>query len=152
MKKRSFLITLVLLLLIVTVSAGSAAANEKSWRDYRGVFWLTVLHNNDGESDLLNLGSGLEDFGGAARFKTVVDQLKWTALNGLNGYPNWWRGVVMVSSGDNFLAGPEFNASQEKGVPFFDTIAMDLIGYDAVAIGNHDFAFGPDVLADFVDQ
>jgi 5'-nucleotidase len=151
MKKRSLMITLVLLLLIFTLSAGSVAANEFSWRDYRGVFWLTVLHNNDGESDLIDLGSGREDFGGAARFKTVVDQLKWTALNGLNGFPKWWRGVIMVSSGDNFLAGPEFNASQEKGVPFFDTIAMDLIGYDAVAIGNHDFDFGPDTLADFIE-
>jgi 5'-nucleotidase / UDP-sugar diphosphatase len=37
-----------------------------------------------------------------------------------------------------------------KGPPFYDTIAMDLIGYDAVAIGNHDFDFGPDVLEDFI--
>jgi 5'-nucleotidase len=56
----------------------------------------------------------------------------------------------MVSSGDNFLAGPEFNASLENGVPFYDTIAMELIGYDAVSFGNHDFDFGPDVLADFL--
>jgi 5'-nucleotidase len=57
----------------------------------------------------------------------------------------------MVSSGDNFLAGPEFTASLEKGAPFYDTIALDLIGYDALAIGNHDFDFGPDVLADFIE-
>jgi 5'-nucleotidase len=56
----------------------------------------------------------------------------------------------MVSSGDNFLAGPEFNASLANGVPFYDTIAMELIGYDAVSLGNHDFDFGPDVLADFL--
>jgi 5'-nucleotidase len=56
----------------------------------------------------------------------------------------------MVSSGDNFLAGPVFSASLDKGVPFYDTIAMDKIGYTAVAIGNHDFDFGPDVLADFI--
>ncbi|MGH2696554.1 MAG: bifunctional metallophosphatase/5'-nucleotidase, partial [Actinomycetota bacterium] len=60
------------------------------------------------------------------------------------------RGVVMLSSGDNFLAGPQFNASLEKGAPFFDTIALDLVGYDALAIGNHEFDFGPDVLADFI--
>jgi 5'-nucleotidase len=94
----------------------------------------------------------VEDFGGAARFKTLVDDLKWEATHGLRhpGQRGAKRGVVMVSSGDNFLAGPEFNASLEKGVPFYDTIAMDLIGYDAVAIGNHDFDFGPDVLADFI--
>ncbi len=114
-------------------------------------FWLTVLHNNDGESDLINLGSGLEDFGGAARFKTLVDRLKWDALHGKPPVPSAPRSVVMVSSGDNFLAGPEFNASLEQGVPFYDTIAMDLIGYDAIALGNHDFDFGPDVLADFIE-
>ncbi len=57
----------------------------------------------------------------------------------------------MISSGDNFLAGPEFTVGVENGIPFYDTIAMELIGYDAVALGNHDFDFGPGVLADFLD-
>ena len=114
-------------------------------------FYLTILHNNDGESQVINTGSGLEDFGGAARFKTVVDNLKWDALHGPWIQRGAMRGVVMISSGDNFLAGPEFNAGLENGVPFYDTIAMELIGYDAVNLGNHDFDFGPDVLADFLD-
>jgi 5'-nucleotidase len=107
-------------------------------------FMLTVLHNNDGESQLINAGSGIEDFGGVARFATLVDHLRSEAS--AEG-----SGVLMVSSGDNFLAGPEFNASLEKGVPFYDTIAMQLIGYDAAAIGNHEFDFGPEVLADFIE-
>ncbi len=116
-------------------------------------FLLTVLHNNDGESELIDLGSGLEDFGGVARFATLVDNLKREAINGPRNINQIGakRGVIMVSSGDNFLAGPEFNASLQKGVPFFDAIAMDLIGYDAAALGNHEFDFGPDVLADFLD-
>jgi 5'-nucleotidase len=117
-------------------------------------FWLTVLHNNDGESQLIDAGTGLEDFGGAARFATLVRDLKFEARHGprnRNLPPGGKRGVIMVSSGDNFLAGPEFNASLEKGVPFYDTIAMDLIGYEAAAIGNHEFDFGPDVLAGFID-
>lgn len=56
----------------------------------------------------------------------------------------------MLSSGDNFLAGPEFNVGLDNGVPFYDTVALDLIGYDAIALGNHDFDFGPGVLADFL--
>ena len=110
-----------------------------------GDFALTVLHNNDGESKLVHAGEGQEEFGGAARFKTLVDELKVAAT--VAG-----RGVLMLSSGDNFLAGPEFNASLQlpEGMPFFDGVAMDFIGYDAVAIGNHDFDFGPDVLAAFV--
>ncbi|MFO7548436.1 MAG: 5'-nucleotidase C-terminal domain-containing protein [Acidimicrobiia bacterium] len=113
--------------------------------------WLTILHNNDGESKLINRGVGLEDFGGAARFKTVTDNLKRQAVTGIPPTPGAKRAVIMVSSGDNFLAGPEFNVSLETGVPFYDTIALDLIGYDAIAIGNHDFDFNPDVLADFIE-
>jgi 5'-nucleotidase/UDP-sugar diphosphatase len=29
---------------------------------------------------------------------------------------------------------------------------MDIIGYDAVTLGSHDFDFGPDVLADFIEE
>jgi 2',3'-cyclic-nucleotide 2'-phosphodiesterase (5'-nucleotidase family) len=113
-------------------------------------FRLTLLHNNDGESQLIDAGEGLEDFGGVARFATLVEDLKRAATKGKGGGKGK-PGVLMVSSGDNFLAGPEFNASLEKGVPFYDTIALDLIGYDASAIGNHEFDFGPDVLADFIE-
>jgi 2',3'-cyclic-nucleotide 2'-phosphodiesterase (5'-nucleotidase family) len=112
-------------------------------------FTLTILHNNDGESDLLGDG----DFGGVDLFKTVVDNAKWDAANGPHDEDQIGakRGVIMVSSGDNFLASPEFTASLEKGVPFYDTMALDLIGYDAIDIGNHDFDFGPDILADFIE-
>ncbi|HYY76528.1 MAG TPA: hypothetical protein VE644_09445, partial [Gaiellaceae bacterium] len=121
------------LTLVLTLTAGPATAAGKK---PAGDFWLTILHNNDGESQLLNAGAGLEDFGGVARFKTLVDNLKADATTGKPSpqQRGMKRGVVMLSSGDNFLAGPEFNASLDKGVPFFDTIAMDLIGYDAVAI------------------
>ncbi|MDH3731622.1 MAG: bifunctional metallophosphatase/5'-nucleotidase, partial [Acidimicrobiia bacterium] len=103
-----------------------------------GDFTLTILHNNDGESQLIS-ASGEPDYGGVARFKTLVDTEKAAATN-----------VIMLSSGDNFLAGPEFTASLNKGVPYFDTIAAESFGYDAIALGNHDFDFGPDVLADFI--
>ncbi len=125
----------VVLLICLLAASGAASAGE---------FRLTILHNNDGESQLINAGDGLEDFGGVDRFKTVADQLKAEAR--MDG------GVLMVSSGDNFLAGPEFNVSLRlpESAPFYDALAMDLIGYDAVCIGNHDFDFGPDILARFI--
>jgi 5'-nucleotidase len=150
MKQKIFtylmLISLVMSM-VLAVGPGAAAAQQAEDVD----FYLTILHNNDGESQVINAGSGLEDFGGAARFKTLVDNLKWDATHGPWTQRGAKRGVVMISSGDNFLAGPEFNAGIENGVPFYDTIAMELIGYDAVNLGNHDFDFGPDVLADFLD-
>ncbi len=106
-------------------------------------FTLTILHNNDGESQLLN-APGQPDFGGAARFKTLVDQL--TAEGAAVG------GVTLLSSGDNFLAGPEFNASLNlpEGESFYDSRVVNTFGYDAFAIGNHEFDFGPDVLERFI--
>ena len=151
--------TLLLVVVIVAMVIPTTVLAEEGpqplpdsgfFRLKKGIYWLTLLHNNDGESDLIDLGADLPDFGGIDRFKTVVDNLKNEVIYGPPDYPGQHRGVLMVSSGDNFLAGPEFNASLDKGVPFYDTIGMDLIGYDAVAIGNHDFDFGPDILADFI--
>lgn len=148
MKKQSTIYAVLVVLLLVTlVVPGMALAAPPQPSVH---FWLTILHNNDGESQVINAGSGLEDFGGAARFKAVVDAEKWNAIHGPWTQRGAKRGVVMISSGDNFIAAPEFNASLDKGVRFYDTIAMELIGYNAVNLGNHDFDFGPDVLADFI--
>ena len=141
----------VLLMFAMALSLSTAVPTPATASQPKVDFYLTVLHNNDGESQVVNAGSGLEDFGGAARFKTLVDDLKWSATHGPWTQRGAKRGVVMLSSGDNFLAGPEFNAGLSNGVPFYDTIAMELIGYDAISFGNHDFDFGPDVLADFLD-
>lgn len=148
MRKRLLMYVLPLSILLMGMLAPSVTLAEGRDRDVE--FYLTILHNNDGESQVINAGSGLEDFGGAARFKAVVDKLRWEAIRLPWTQRAAKRGVVMLSSGDNFIAGPEFNASLVNGVPFYDTIAMELIGYDAVSFGNHDFDFGPDVLADFL--
>jgi 2',3'-cyclic-nucleotide 2'-phosphodiesterase (5'-nucleotidase family) len=126
--------SLAVLLLAVLPSAGASAQEAGC---------LVILHNNDAESQLLNAGRGLEDFGGAARFVTVVrEQRDQAEAKGC--------AVLTLSSGDNFLAGPEFTASLEKGVPFYDSIVVDAVAYDALAVGNHEFDFGPDVFAEFV--
>jgi len=139
-------VALVAALVLAAAPASLAAKQPKVH------LWLTVLHNNDGESRLINAGEGeLADYGGIARFKTLVDRLKFEATEGTEAEARPGKdGVVMLSSGDNFLAGPQFQASLDNGPPFYDSIGLDLIGYDAFALGNHEFDFGPDVLADFV--
>jgi 5'-nucleotidase len=157
-----------------TEDSGGIVRLSQGGQDDHVDFWLTVLHNNDAESQLVNY-PGLEDFGGIARFATLADELKEEAKRlpragnngrqirgglvpaGATGNPprnndNPGAAAVLVSSGDNFLAGPEFNLSLQNGVPFFDAIGLDLIGYDAFDIGNHEFDFGPDVLADFIES
>lgn len=133
----------------LTRFAGSTRAKRGATEP---ALWLHVLHNNDGESQLINAGPGaLADYGGIARFATLVDLLRDEALALPPARGAVARGSLLISSGDNFLAGPEFNASLNNGAPFFDSIALDRIGYDAFAIGNHEFDFGPDVLADFIE-
>jgi 5'-nucleotidase len=124
-----------------------------------GIYWvvfdgsgqvvtLTIIHLNDSESHLLHAGKGIEDFGGAARCVTVVKNLRSASATDV---------VLTLSSGDNFLAGPEFKAGLKAHNPalggmntYYDAKALDAIGYDAILLGNHDFDFGPDLLADFI--
>lgn len=137
------LILVAMLAALVVVASPAALAAPPDDYDTAD-FQITILHNNDGESQLVNAGSDLEDYGGAARFKALSDARKAAYTN-----------VLMISSGDNFLAGPEFNLglkhNTDTGEPMYDTVAMAFIGYDAVNLGNHDFDFGPDVLAKFIE-
>ncbi|MEL7120429.1 MAG: 5'-nucleotidase C-terminal domain-containing protein, partial [Bacteroidota bacterium] len=106
-------------------------------------FTLRIIHNNDGESRIVSETIDGKVVGGAAEFKTAVDSLKATGVSN-----------ITLSSGDNFLAGKNFAASLNRadGLPFYDVEVLEAIGYDAICIGNHDFDFGPDVLADFIND
>ena len=127
---KNFYLVLTLLLCSFAVQAQST-------------FTLRIMHNNDGESKIVPETVDGMKVGGAAEFKAVVDSLRAT------GMPN-----VMLSSGDNFLAGVAFNASLNRaaGQPYYDAVVIDSIGYDAIALGNHDFDFGPEVLAKMISD
>ncbi len=102
---------------------------------------LTIFHNNDGESKLF----GDASFGGVGQFVTTLNDLR---------VANAGRDQLTISSGDNYLAGAAFNASLATGPlgsrTYYDALALVEIGYDAITIGNHEFDFGPAVLADFI--
>ncbi|MDP8958360.1 MAG: 5'-nucleotidase C-terminal domain-containing protein [Actinomycetota bacterium] len=127
----------------IHVTAGElwAAAKPGGPGEDDVAYTLTVLHNNDGESDLLPDEDGA---GSISRFGWLLLDQRRTLERGRD------QGVVAVTAGDNFLASPEFQASLDKGVPFYDSIALGYLDYDAYTIGNHEFDFGPDVLADFI--
>jgi len=132
---------IVLLLASFGVAApADATHNSKPKVDVR----LTLLHNNDGESALFERTVEGQPFAGIAPFATVVKDLRKQGDRGRD------KVALVVSSGDNYLPSAQFQASLDKGIPYYDAIAMDLIGYDASAIGNHEFDFGPDVFANFV--
>lgn len=111
---------------------------------YDDCFQLQVLHNNDGESSLLPNDDGI---GGVANFKRRLDGLRSQAF--VDNFQS-----ILLSSGDNFLPGPEFSANESLSADddLYDAIAINAFGYDAICIGNHDFDFGPDVLQRLIED
>ena len=56
----------------------------------------------------------------------------------------------MLSSGDNFCRARVQRLAREWP-PFYDSLVVNAIDYDALAIGNHEFDFGPEVLVNFIE-
>jgi len=111
---------------------------------------LTILHNNDGESQRLNESTAGAAFGGAARFVSAIRTARKVKSD---------RDILTISSGDNFLASPELNATLQSlsdNIPsndiYFYGRLLDAIAYDAIVLGNHDFDFGPEFLANFIES
>ncbi|MEM9972206.1 MAG: metallophosphoesterase, partial [Pseudomonadota bacterium] len=122
----------------LALSAGAASAE----------YSITILHTNDFHDRFepisrFNSGCDEEDnlagecFGGAARMVTAIEAAK--ARN-----DNW----LLLDAGDQF-----------QGTLFFQFYAGDVqaemmtkLGYDAMAVGNHEFNNGPEGLAAFVEK
>src|ERR671914_2317971 len=157
------LVSILAILLVAALAAPSGVSADGRDDDdsNRDNFRLTLLHNNDGESKLAT-GSSVPGYGGAARFATVVERLRAEAA----GRTNRGRGgddddddddrgrrsraTLLVSSGDNFLAGLAILAGFESGPPWPDATVANLLGYDAMTIGNHEFDFGQARLAEYI--
>lgn len=105
---------------------------------------VAILHVNDASSALPFAGPGLEDFGGAARFKAVLDRER-AAATARHGDI-----ALVLNAGNNLQVGPILDASIEHGVPYYDATAMLLMRYDAAILGDRDFDSGPERLADFL--
>lgn len=89
------------------------------------VRYLTVLHTNDNHGRFWHNESG--EYGMAAR-KTLIDQLR-------NEAEKSGHSVVLLSGGDINTGVPE--SDLQIAEPDFK--GMSIIGYDAMAIGNHEF-------------
>ncbi len=122
---------------MLALTAGTAAAD----------FNLTILHTNDFHDRFEPISGSdgpcsAEDaeagacFGGAARLVTAVNGARAAGNN-----------TIFVDAGDWFQ-GTLFY-TQYKGSMTADM--MNSLAYDAMAVGNHEFDDGPDVLADFAD-
>jgi len=111
------------MILILLAISGAATAQA---------YTLTVLHTNDIHSHL-----DVDDKGryGSARVKGVADSIRATRPH-----------TVMLDAGD-MLAGTIFY-SHYKGEA--DGTTLNMLGYDAATLGNHEFDKGPEGLATFL--
>jgi len=97
--------------------------------------FLTILHNSDGESSLL----ADDKSGSIAQYATVLNRLRSEAKS---------DNTLIVSSGDNFLAGIQYEVSKGK----YDAQALSMMNYDVAAIGNHEFDFGNEGFLNFIKE
>jgi len=119
-------------------------------------FVLQLLHASD-------LEGGVDAIENAPNFAAIIDTLEDT-------YPN----TIILSAGDNFIPGPFFNAAGDAALApvlrdvyqdFFnqpgltgllqapgriDISIMNIIGFDASAVGNHEFDAGPTAFAEVI--
>ena len=58
--------------------------------------------------------------------------------------------VIVTSSGDLFSGNPTVDNYTEKGYPIIDI--MNQIGFDIAVLGNHEFDYGIEILADRMEQ
>jgi 5'-nucleotidase len=114
-------------------------------------FSLTILHINDLHSRIEpitgtdSLCSAEDDaagecFGGIARVKSAIDARR-SAL-GADG-----KNVITLDAGDQYQGSLFYTTYKgDETVEF-----MNAIGFDAMAVGNHEFDDGPEGLAKLVD-
>ena len=105
---------------------------------------LVILHTNDLHSRLNGFSPEVEytpesirddhTLGGFARIATLIEEER--KLNGNH--------VLVLDDGD-FLMGTFFHMLEES--TGFQLSLMKKMGYDVMTLGNHEFDFGPDVLA-----
>ena len=93
---------------------------------------FTVLHTNDNHGRFWKNSKG--EYGMAAR-KTLIDSIRAEVTQ--NGGE-----TILLSGGDINTGVPE--SDMQDAVP--DFVGMNLLGYDAMALGNHEFDNTLDVL------
>lgn len=117
----SIVLSLVLVLGLMVVPSGFALAAENQT--------LTIIHVNDVHGRLNeNERDGSMGF---VKLKTKVDQLREEDPN-----------LLLLNAGDTFHGTPEINVTRGETM----VEAMNIMGFDAMTPGNHDFNFGYDRL------
>lgn len=136
---------------LVVASGGGIASFSMTSAHAQGAFKLNVLHINDMHSRVESIsrfnstcstadeGEG-KCFGGFGRLATKIWQRR-------KEIEDAGENVITLDAGDQFQGSLFYTTYRGKVEGEF----MNRIGFDAMAVGNHEFDNGPDVLADFID-
>ncbi|WP_196587328.1 bifunctional UDP-sugar hydrolase/5'-nucleotidase UshA [Aliivibrio fischeri] len=121
---------------LVTTLAGCATTSEPAWQEDT-TYKITVLHTNDNHGRFWQNKYG--EYGMAAR-KTLIDDIR-AEVQAEGG------SVLLLSGGDINTGVPESDLQDAEP----DFKGMNKIGYDAIALGNHEFDNPLDVLQKQID-
>jgi 5'-nucleotidase/UDP-sugar diphosphatase len=114
-----------------------------------GELYFSILHTNDMHSELIPHSPAVDylpggkdsTIGGFARLATAVDEIREAKAN--EGEP-----VLLFDAGDFLGSGPFAWLALSGSAP--ELTIMQEMGYDAVTIGNHEYDYGPGVLAQYL--
>ncbi len=137
-----------LISLAVLSASTLALSTAASFADYT----LNILHINDLHSRIEAINkydstcsekeaAEAQCLGGIARVKTKIDERR-DALKAAGG------NVIVLDAGDQFQGSLFYTTYKGKDTVEF----MNAIGFDAMAVGNHEFDDGPPILAAFLDE
>ena len=118
--------------MMVAALAAAALPATAQAQAKQGPVRLTILHTNDHHGHFWRNESG--EYGLAAR-KTLIDGIR-AEVKAQGGH------VLLLDAGDVNTGIPE--SDQLEGEPDFR--GMSLLGYDAMAVGNHEFDKSPATL------
>ncbi|HHW81729.1 MAG TPA: bifunctional metallophosphatase/5'-nucleotidase, partial [Bacteroidales bacterium] len=101
---------------------------------------IVILHTNDTHSRIEPVPETDKynpDLGGVVRRAAYVEKMR-----------NENDNVLLIDAGDFLQGTPYFNLFKGE----VEIEAMNLLQYDAITLGNHEFDYGMDVLIDIVKK
>ncbi len=117
---------------LVLLALGACSSLPTNGPDKDRIYAITILHTNDHHGRFWKNRDG--EYGMAAR-KTVIDAIRKEVAQA-GGYS------LLLDGGDVNTGVPE--SDLQSAVPDFK--GMNLLGYDAMAVGNHEFDKSPATL------
>ena len=145
-----WLVVILPIILIVALILG-IPGDLRSYSCETEELYFCILHTNDIHSEIIphspavDYCPGKENpaIGGFARMATAVNEIRENKMR--IGEP-----VLLFDAGD-FLGGGPFAWLALNGSAAEFNIMQEM-GYDAVTLGNHEYDYGPDVLAQYLLQ